>query len=70
MRPFPDTLPESAAPEILSGADWTFLTASAIANQTLPRLLALAQGSRIVLMGPRAAASASSIEPFAIDCSS
>jgi uncharacterized protein (DUF4213/DUF364 family) len=51
-RPFPDTLPESAAPEVLAHADWTFLTASAISNQTLLPLLELARGSRIVLMGP------------------
>jgi uncharacterized protein (DUF4213/DUF364 family) len=51
-RPFPDTLPEKAAPEVLPGADWTFLTASAISNQTILPLLELARGSRIVLMGP------------------
>ena len=33
-------------------ADYVFVTASAIANKTLPRLLELSQRARVVLMGP------------------
>jgi uncharacterized protein (DUF4213/DUF364 family) len=51
-RPLPGTRPESAAAEVLPRADWIFVTASAIANHTLPRLLDLGRGARIVLMGP------------------
>jgi uncharacterized protein (DUF4213/DUF364 family) len=51
-RPFPDTLPEQRAPETLAGADWVFLTASSLANNTLPQLLQWGRGARIVLMGP------------------
>ena len=51
-RPVAGTLPESAAEQVLSGADWVFVTASAIANGTLPRLLRFGRGAQIVLMGP------------------
>lgn len=51
-RSLPGTLPESAAEQVLPRADWVFVTASSLANQTLPRLLRLSRGAKVVLMGP------------------
>ncbi|MGD0675063.1 MAG: DUF364 domain-containing protein [Polyangiaceae bacterium] len=51
-RPSPGTLPDTAAESLLPKADWVFLTASALANKTLPRLLELSRPARVVLMGP------------------
>jgi uncharacterized protein (DUF4213/DUF364 family) len=51
-RSAPGTLPEAAAEYLLPRAEWVFLTASAIANKTLPRLLELSRDSKVVLMGP------------------
>jgi uncharacterized protein (DUF4213/DUF364 family) len=52
-RPAPGTLPESAAVRELARADWVFLTASSIANHTLPQLLRwLRPGATSVLLGP------------------
>lgn len=45
---FPDTAAEYLLPE----ADWAFITASSLANKSLPRLLALAEHAKVVLMGP------------------
>ena len=45
-------LPDTAADYILPRADWVFITASSIANKTLPRLLALSAHAQVVLMGP------------------
>lgn len=45
-------LPDTAAEYVLPGADWVFLTASAIANKTLPRLLELSRRATVILMGP------------------
>jgi uncharacterized protein len=46
------TLPDTAAEYLLPQADWVFLTASALANKTLPRLLELSRSAKVVLMGP------------------
>jgi len=51
-RPFPNTMPDVACEYVLPDADFVFVTASAIANKTLPRLLELSQRARVVLMGP------------------
>ncbi|HET7542583.1 MAG TPA: DUF364 domain-containing protein [Polyangiaceae bacterium] len=51
-RPLPGTLPERVAPETLAAADWVFITASSLANQSLPQLLQWSHGARVVLMGP------------------
>lgn len=51
-RPQPGDLPDPAAEFILPAADWVFITASSIANKTLPRLLELSRDARVVLMGP------------------
>lgn len=45
-------LPDSAADYLLPQADWVFITASSLANKTLPRLLELSRQARVVLMGP------------------
>ncbi len=45
-------LPDSAAEFVIPQADWVFITASAIMNKTLPRLLELARYAVTVLMGP------------------
>lgn len=51
-RPSADTLPDTACEYVLPEADFVFLTASAIANKSLPRLLELSQHAIVVLMGP------------------
>jgi uncharacterized protein (DUF4213/DUF364 family) len=51
-RPQQNDLPEAAADHVLSQAHWVFITASSIANKTLPHLLALAKNAKVVLMGP------------------
>lgn len=51
-RPGPGDLPESAATWALPRADWVFITASSIANRSLPQLLELSRNARVVLMGP------------------
>jgi len=50
--PAPGTLPDLASEYLLPEADWVFLTASAIANKSLPRLLECSRSARVVLMGP------------------
>ncbi|MDO9106672.1 MAG: DUF364 domain-containing protein [Methylovulum sp.] len=44
--------PDPACEFLLPDADWVFLTASSITNKTFPRLAALAQHAKTVLMGP------------------
>ncbi|MEE2730197.1 MAG: DUF364 domain-containing protein [Pseudomonadota bacterium] len=51
-RPGPGDLPDAAANWILPQADWVFITASSIANKTLPHLLSLCPQAQVVLMGP------------------
>lgn len=51
-RVTPNTLPEVAAEYVLPRADWVFVTGSAIANKTLPRLLELSRRATVVLLGP------------------
>lgn len=50
--PAGDDLPDPAAEYLLPQCQWAFVTASALANKTLPRLLRLGADSRLVLMGP------------------
>lgn len=45
-------LPDTAAHYYLPTADWVFITASSIANKTLPHLLNLSGHAEVVLMGP------------------
>lgn len=51
-RPQGMDLPDTAAEYELPEADWVFITASSIANKTLPRLLQLSRHAQVVLMGP------------------
>lgn len=51
-QPYADTLPDAAAEYELPRSDWVFITGSALANKTLPRLLALSQAATVVLLGP------------------
>ena len=51
-RPGPGDLPESAAETVLPQSDWVFITASSLANKTLPQLLHLSRDAKVVLMGP------------------
>lgn len=50
--PAADDLPDPAAEYLLPSCRWAFVTASALANKTLPRLLQLAADAHLVLMGP------------------
>lgn len=45
-------LPAQAAESLLPQSRWAFVTASALANRTLPRLLELCHNPETVLMGP------------------
>jgi uncharacterized protein (DUF4213/DUF364 family) len=51
-RPQAGDLPDTAVDYVLPRADWIFITASSIANKTLPHLLALTKNANVVLMGP------------------
>ncbi|MDA8232943.1 MAG: DUF2478 domain-containing protein [Magnetospirillum sp.] len=53
-RPAPGEYPEEAAEWLLPAAEAVVVTSSALANRSLPRLLALARDARIVLVGPGA----------------
>ncbi|SEI93408.1 hypothetical protein SAMN04244579_02501 [Azotobacter beijerinckii] len=51
-QPQDGDLPDAAVEYLLPEADWVFITASSLANKTLPRLLELSSRARVVLMGP------------------
>ncbi len=51
-RHLPGTVPDTAAEYVLPHADWVFITGSAIANKTAPRLLELCHRATVVMMGP------------------
>ncbi|NNM51964.1 MAG: DUF364 domain-containing protein [Pseudomonadales bacterium] len=51
-RPRPGDLPESEAVRILPRSDWVFITASSLANGSLPFLLQMSAHAQVVLMGP------------------
>ncbi len=51
-RPQSGDLPDSACEFILPDQDFVFITASTIANKTLPRLLELSRHAYVVLVGP------------------
>lgn len=50
--PAASDLPDPAAEYLLPSCQWAFVTASALANKTLPRLLQLGIDAQLVLMGP------------------
>jgi uncharacterized protein (DUF4213/DUF364 family) len=51
-RPLRGDLPDPACEYILPGQDYVFITATTLINKTLPRLLELSRGARVVLTGP------------------
>jgi uncharacterized protein (DUF4213/DUF364 family) len=51
-KPQQGDLPDTACEFVLPGQDIVVITAVTLINKTLPRLLQLAQGARIVLTGP------------------
>ena len=51
-EPRPGDYPDSACEYLLPGCDVVLITGSASVNKTMPRLLELAGGARIVLTGP------------------
>jgi uncharacterized protein len=51
-NPGPRDLPEAAAERVLPGARRVIITASSLANHSLPRLLQLAPRAEISLIGP------------------
>lgn len=51
-EPGPDDYPEEAAPELLARAEFVAITASTIANASLPGLLGMIGSAKTVLVGP------------------
>ncbi len=51
-EPKPGDYPDCACEYLLPGCDVALITGSAAVNKTMPRLLELAKGARIVLTGP------------------
>lgn len=51
-EPGPEDYPEEAAEDLLPKAEFVVITASALVNGTLPRLLTLSQNAWTVLVGP------------------
>lgn len=49
-----DTLPDSAAEYLVPGCDILVITASAMINKTMPRLLELGRSSTVIIAGPSA----------------
>ncbi|GAA4258607.1 DUF2478 domain-containing protein [Azospirillum formosense] len=52
MNPSDGEYPEAAGEWLLPGAEGAAITASTLTNRTLPRLLSVAQGTRVALVGP------------------
>ncbi len=50
-HPCPGDLPDSACEYVLPASDVVFITGMTVANKTLPRLLELAAGARMILVG-------------------
>ncbi len=50
--PRPGDYPDSACEEILPACDLVLITGSALINKTMPRLLALSEHARVILIGP------------------
>jgi uncharacterized protein (DUF4213/DUF364 family) len=51
-EPGPDDYPEEAAPDLLANAEFVAITASTIANASLPGLLGMIRSAKTVLVGP------------------
>ena len=52
MQPERDELPPTAAEEVVPKSDINVITATALINKTLPRLLELGRGTMTVVLGP------------------
>ena len=52
--PSGNDLPDPAAEYLLADRELVFITGSALTNKTLPRLLELCSGARVILVGPSA----------------
>lgn len=52
MQPEGNELPPTAAEEVIPKSDITVITATALINKTLPRLLELGRGTETVILGP------------------
>jgi uncharacterized protein (DUF4213/DUF364 family) len=52
IEPEGDELPAWAAEEVVPASDLVVITATALINKTLPRLLELARGATAVVLGP------------------
>lgn len=50
--PQKDDYPDSAAEFLIPAADYVFVTSSTLVNKTFPRLLELAAGSKVIMVGP------------------
>ena len=51
-RPSEGDYPDSACEYILPGQDYVFITGTTFANKTLPRLLDLCRGAKVIMTGP------------------
>ena len=51
-KPGPGDYPDTACEYLLPGRDYVFITGSAFINKTMPRLLEISKGSKIILAGP------------------
>lgn len=51
-HPQPGDYPDPACEVLLPESDYVFITATTLINKTLPRLLELGRGAKIVLVGP------------------
>jgi uncharacterized protein len=52
MDPRPDELPAAAAEQVIPGADLAVISATALINKTMPRLLELSRQRRCIVLGP------------------
>jgi uncharacterized protein len=52
IDPLPDELPAAAAEVVIPGADIVAITATALINKTMPRLLELSRGRTCIVLGP------------------
>jgi len=52
MEPEGNELPPTAAEEVIPRSDVTVISATALINKTLPRLLELGRGTTVVVLGP------------------
>jgi uncharacterized protein (DUF4213/DUF364 family) len=52
MDPQPDELPAAAGEQVIPGSDIVVISATALINKTMPRLLELSRQARCVVLGP------------------